>query len=354
MDRKIRAFPRLRIWQQWLVHACLFWIGTNLTDFVTFWYEVSTRGIYSINPDGSPVNAWQRFVNHNGVQLGWLVILGGTLLIELNYHLLFKVRSLLTSLLVSFVGSGVFVRLLTEFNQWRFGGSTDLFWEPTLVVFSYGIVYALVRNSIDQRTQQTQRQIQHSKAELAALKAQLNPHFFFNTLNSLYGTALLEQATDTAKSIEQLANIMRYTLSEGQRDFTPVANELQFLDDYIQLQRLRLAQTESVRLQTRLDYDHRPAQIAPLLLITFVENAFLYGVSTDLDYFISIQLSIENGQLDLVIENRLFPHRTAGYGLGTGIQNARRRLQLLYTDKYSLMAQPQADRFRVHLQMNLH
>ncbi|WP_157816016.1 sensor histidine kinase [Spirosoma pollinicola] len=195
--------------------------------------------------------------------------------------------------------------------------------------------------------------MQQSQAELAALKAQLNPHFFFNTLNSLYGTALLEQATNTAQSIEQLANIMRYTLGEAQRDFTPVASELGFLQDYIQLQGLRLAQTDANRLQTHLVYDELPAQIAPLLLITFVENAFLYGVSTDLDYFIAIQLTIEKGQLDLVVENRLFPQRTA-YGLGTGIQNARKRLDLLYAGKYSLTAGPQADRFRVHLQMNLH
>ena len=347
------AFPRLTIWQQWLLHACLLWLSMNLADALTFWYEVYTHGSYLINSDGSPVSVWQRFANHNGVQLLWLVILGGTLLIELNYHRLFKARSLPTFLLVSFVASAVFVRLLLAFNQWRFEGSTDRFWEPTLTVFGYGIAYALVRSFFNQRIQQTQRQVQQSQAELAALKAQLNPHFFFNTLNSLYGTALLEQATNTAQSIEQLANIMRYTLGEAQRDFTPVASELGFLQDYIQLQGLRLAQTDANRLQTHLVYDELPAQIAPLLLITFVENAFLYGVSTDLDYFIAIQLTIEKGQLDLVVENRLFPQRTA-YGLGTGIQNARKRLDLLYAGKYSLTAGPQADRFRVHLQMNLH
>ena len=347
------AFPRLTIWQQWLWHASLLWVGVNLADALIFWYEVYTQGIYLVNPDHSTVSLWQRFVNHNRVQLLWLVILSGTLLIELNYHRLFRVCSLPIFLLVSFVGSAVFVRLLLAFNQWRFGGSTHLFWEPTFTVFGYGIAYALVRNFFDQQTQQAQRQVQHSQAELAALKAQLNPHFFFNTLNSLYGTALLEQATNTAQSIEQLANIMRYTLNEAQRDFTPVASELGFLHDYIQLQRLRLPEVDSARLQTRLDYDQQPTQITPLLLITFVENAFLYGISTDLEYFIAIQLTIQKGQLDLVVENRLFPQRTV-YGLGTGISNARKRLDLLYTGKYSLTAEPQADRFRVHLQMNLH
>lgn len=346
--------PRLTIWQQWLLHAFLLWVVNELNDALTYWYEVHTGGVYLINPDGSPVTQWQRFLNHNYYQAVWTVILVGTLPIEINYHLLFKKKPFAYFLLSISLCSIGFVALLTVYNRWKFGGQVITLWGPALVIAGYSFAYALLRDFIQQRTIQAQQQIQHSQAELTALKAQINPHFFFNTLNTLYGTALLEKAEQTAQSIEQLASIMRYTITEVQQDFTPVAHEFTFIADYLQLQQLRLPQRDTIQIKTTLQYDNQPAQIAPLLLIPFVENAFKYGIRMDHPCFITLQLIVHQQQLDLIIENKVFPLREDQAGLGTGIQNTRKRLDLLYPGNYQLTIQQNADRYFVRLQLQLH
>ncbi len=345
--------PRLSGWQQWLLHAFLLWAISELNDTLTYWYRVHTYGDYLFNSDGTPVTQWQRFLNHNYYQSVWVVILAATLFIELNYHFLFKKRPLTYFLLSISLSSFGFVVLLTGYNRWKFGGQVTDLLAPTLVIASYSFGYALLRNFMQQRMTQAQQTIQHSRAELAALKAQINPHFFFNTLNTLYGTALLEQADRTAKSIEQLAGIMRYTMAEAQHDFTPVANELAFITDYLYLQRLRLPQRDFIQLQTELYYDNQPAQIAPLLLIPFVENAFKYGIRMDHPCFIRLQIRIERQQLMMEIENTLFSVRTDQAGLGTGIEYTRKRLQLLYPEQHQLTCQAEETRYVVHLQLNL-
>ncbi len=346
--------PRLLIWQQWLLHAFLLWAISELNDTLTYWYQVHTHGDYLFNADGTPVTQWQRFLNHNYYQSVWVVILAATLSIELNYHFLFKKRPLPYFLLSISLSSFGFVILLTEYNRWKFGGQVTDLWAPTLVIAGYSFGYALLRDFMRQRVTQAQQTIQHSKAELAALKAQINPHFFFNTLNTLYGTALIEEAERTAKSIEQLASIMRYTMTEAQHDFTTVANELAFITDYLHLQRLRLPQRDAIQLQTELYYDNQPAQIAPLLLIPFVENAFKYGIRMDHPCFVKLQIRVAQQQLMMVIENTRFPVRSDQAGLGTGIDHARKRLQLLYPDKYQLSCQAEEIRYVVRLQLTLH
>lgn len=346
--------PRLTIWQQWLLHAFLLWVVNELGDALSYWYKVQTVGPYLINGDGSPVTQLQRFLNRNYYQATWAAILGGTLPIEINSHLLFRKRPLpyfLVSISLCSIG---FVVLLNWFNGWKYGGQVNAIWEPSIVIAGYSFAYALLRDFIRQRIQHTQQQIQHSQAELTTLKAQINPHFFFNTLNTLYGTALIENAEQTAKSIEQLAGIMRYTLTEAQHDFTPVANELGFIADYLQLQRLRLPLRDTIQVETTIHYDEQPAQIAPLLLIPFVENAFKYGIRMDHPCFIRLNLRVQDQQLDLVIENSLFPLREGQAGLGTGILNTQKRLDLLYPRKHQLSIKETAGQYMVRLQLNLH
>ncbi|NEU70254.1 histidine kinase [Spirosoma agri] len=346
--------PRLTIWQQWLLHALLLWTVSELNDALTYWYEVHSNGVYLINPDGSSVTQWQRFLNHNYYQAVWAVILAGTLPIEINYQLLFKKRPFVYFLFSISLCSIGFVALLTVYNRWKFGGQVSTLWAPAIIITGYSFAYALLRDFIQQRTTRAQQQIQHTQAELTALKAQINPHFFFNTLNTLYGTALLEKAQQTAQSIEQLASIMRYTITEAQQDFTPVAHEFTFITDYLQLQQLRLPQRDTIQIKTTLQYDDLPALIAPLLLIPFVENAFKYGIRMDHPCFITLQLVVQQQQLDLVIENSAFPLREDQAGLGTGIQNTRKRLDLLYPGNYQLTIQPNVDRYLVHLHLQLH
>ncbi len=348
------AITRLPIWQQWLVHALVLWLGMELSDALSYSYQVYREGPYLINPNGSSVTAWQRFMNHNYRQGLWAVMAVGTLLVELNYHLIFRKKSIRFFLISTGLGSVGFTILLAYFNQWKFGGLPNPIGEPTLVVAAYNMGYALLRQYIQQRVDQTQQQIQLTNAELHALKAQINPHFFFNTLNTLYGTALLEQAEQTAQSIEQLASIMRYTVDRSRNDLVSVAEELTFITDYVQLQKLRLPVRENIQIQTELTYDEKPTQIAPLLLLPLVENAFKYGIRMDEPCFITLRLSVQQQELELVIENSLFPRRSDQPGLGTGLANTKKRLSLLYPDKHQLSIQSLADRYCVRLHLTLH
>ncbi|KAA0989184.1 hypothetical protein FXO21_02880 [Dyadobacter sp. UC 10] len=347
-------FPRLAIWQQWLLHALLIWAGTELSDAIGYWYEVSTHGVYLINPDGSGVTQWQRFVNHNYYQTVWLVILAGTLIAELNYHFIFRKKPLSYFIVSTCLFSVGYVFLLAVYSQWKSGGEFRPVWTASLVVAGYGFFYAMFRDFVYQRARKAQWQMQKVEAELSTLKAQINPHFFFNTLNTLYGIALAENADKTAQCIEALSNIMRYTTTGAQQDFTPVEQEFSFIEDYLHLQRMRLPDRDTVRLQTDLSYDGLSARIAPFLLVPFIENAFKYGIRIDQKSFIKLQLTVRDQELDLSIENSLFSPGSGQDGLGTGIQNTQKRLQLIYPDRHHLAYGEEAGRYNVRLHIRLH
>lgn len=345
---------RLAIWQQWLLHALLIWFGIEASDALIYWYEVKTGGAYVTNIDGSIVTQWQRFVNHNYYQAVWLVILAGTFIVEFNYHFVFKKKPFSYFIAGTCLFSVGFVLLLAVYNQWRSGGELSSVWGPSLAFAAYSFFYTLFRDFMHQRINKTDRQMQLVQAELSTLRAQINPHFFFNTLNTLYGTALAENADKTALCIEQLSNIMRYAVMGAQQDFTPVTQEISFLEDYLHLQQLRLPDRDTIRVKTGLTCDGLPAQIAPFLLIPFIENAFRYGVRVDQASFIELELVVRDKMLNLSIQNSLFPLRPGQQGLGTGIQNTQKRLQLIYPDRHSLTFGEVAGQYNVQLQIHLH
>lgn len=351
---QLMQFPRLAIWQQWLLHALLIWAAIEGNDALVYWYEVNAGGVYVTNIDGSAVTQWQRFVNHNYYQAVWLVILAGTFIVEYNYHYIFKKKPFPYFIVVTGLFSVGFMLLLTACNQWKSGGALTSVWGPSLAFAAYSFCYTLLRDFMHQRINKADRHMQQVQAELTTLRAQINPHFFFNTLNTLYGTALTENADKTALCIEQLSNIMRYTVTEAQQDFTPVAQEMSFLEDYLHLQQLRLPERDTIRVETDLVYDGLPVHVAPFLLVPFIENAFKYGIRIDQDSFIKLELTVCEDTLDLSIQNSLFPPRPGQEGLGTGIQNTQKRLQLIYPDRHSLTFGEVAGQYHVRLHIRLH
>lgn len=145
---------------------------------------------------------------------------------------------------------------------------------------------------------------------------------------------------------------MRYVLTEAQQDTTNIQNELDFLEDYLQLQRMRLPERPNIILETNIAYDGQPAQIAPLLLIPFLENAFKYGISLDHPCSVRLNLEVKERQLDFTLENQLLPDRQADKGAGTGMAHVRKRLALLYPQRHQL-AISQNGQFRVQLKLDL-
>jgi hypothetical protein len=186
-------------------------------------------------------------------------------------------------------------------------------------------------------------------AELAYLKAQINPHFLFNTLNSIYSMAL-GRSEQTAGAIVQLSSMMRYVLVEAGKDKVGLEKELTYLTDYIQLQQTRFE--GSLRVVMEIKGEPKGKAIYPLLLIPFVENAFKYGVNPEQPSTIGIHIDI--GEHDIrfkVCNNKVARAPSDGPG-GLGISNTRRRLQLLYPGQHSLVIEDERNTFTVLLNLS--
>jgi LytS/YehU family sensor histidine kinase len=171
-----------------------------------------------------------------------------------------------------------------------------------------------------------------AQAELSFLKAQINPHFLFNTLNNIYSLAVTK-SDHTAESIMKLSNIMRYVSDDVTEDFVPLQSETDCIINYVDLQRLRLGKKTGVELSIS---DNLDKKIAPLILMTFVENAFKYGVSNHAPSDIVITLASGEHGIQFTCRNKItttsgLPERT-----GIGIANTRQRLEHLYPRQHTL------------------
>lgn len=194
---------------------------------------------------------------------------------------------------------------------------------------------------------------QRTKAELDALKAQVNPHFLFNSLNNIYGTAILEDSPRTAESIQQLSGIVRYVMEESRLQTTDIQRELRFIDDFVELQRLRLPNQDTIDIRVNIEWDEKPAQIAPLLLNPLIENAFKYGISMQYPCFVHIRLRVQEGTLHLTTENRVVARTDLEKGTGLGLANVRQRLMLAYPGRHELTIREPDDTFLVDLVITL-
>ncbi|HEX6914226.1 MAG TPA: histidine kinase [Chitinophagaceae bacterium] len=220
-----------------------------------------------------------------------------------------------------------------------------------ILVFAVGLAISAIQEWL--KAEDLKKEMEHQKlnTELSLLKSQINPHFFFNTLNNIYSLAIIK-SDDTASSILKLSSIMRYVLTETNHDFVSLASEIEFLQNYVNLQSVRL--TDKVKLLVELDGETSDRQIAPLLLIPFVENAFKYGVSTVEPSEISISLHTEGSKLLFTVNNTiLHAAKHSAVNTGIGIANVRRRLELLYPGKHKLDISEQDGIYRVNLEINL-
>jgi sensor histidine kinase YesM len=139
-------------------------------------------------------------------------------------------------------------------------------------------------------------------AELSLLKSQINPHFFFNTLNSIYSLAIIK-SDRTPEAVLKLSEIMRYIIYDTERKLVPLSKEIEYIANYIELQRLRLP--EDVKIKFKTDLGEGESVIEPLLLLPFVENAFKHGVDIEKGGKILIQISLRGNELRLHVENPL-------------------------------------------------
>lgn len=217
-----------------------------------------------------------------------------------------------------------------------------------ILIFSLAINFLLRLRFAEQRA--LQADAGKANAELSFLKAQINPHFLFNTLNNIYSLAA-SKSEHTAESIMKLSNIMRYVTDEVAADFVPLENEVDFIQDYIGLQLLRLGKKMNVVFSVTGNVINK--KIAPLVLVTFIENVFKYGISNHEKTDIIIELTAKEKEIIFYSQNKLFLFPHSAERPGIGISNTRKRLEHLYPDKYLLDINTQNEKYTVTLTLQV-
>jgi two-component system LytT family sensor kinase len=192
----------------------------------------------------------------------------------------------------------------------------------------------------------TQAEADKASAELSFLKAQINPHFLFNTLNNIYTLAVIKD-DNAPDSIMKLSNIMRYVTDDTNEDFVPLQSEMDCINDYIELQRLRLGEKTAVDISIQGNTDNK--KIGPLILMTFVENVFKYGVSKHESSAITIKVSATENEIIFFCENRIFHDVNKNNRTGIGLKNTRKRLEHLYPGRHLLAVNNQHNLYTVNL-----
>jgi len=191
---------------------------------------------------------------------------------------------------------------------------------------------------------------QRLQMELENLKAQINPHFFFNTLNNIYSLAQ-QQSQLTTEMVSRLSDLMRYVLYETGQDCVPLEKELDFIKNYIQLEKIR--HDENVTVNFEWQGDATGKYIAPLILIPFIENAFKHGLQQETQQgFAEIVMVLEGNELTTEIKNSK-PCGKETNKAGIGLANARKRLELLYPSRYMLVIDDTEHYFDVSLSLHL-
>ena len=248
---------------------------------------------------------------------------------------------------------GNFIYSLLENHGYHFEVDGDGFVDFSLFFYiltvaistSLGVSKIAMQNSAKQK----EAEVKQKEAELKFLTAQVNPHFLFNSLNTIYSLSAEEEANKTTNAVLKLSEIMRYPLKEGLQKEVPLESEIDFLKNFIELQKIRLGKDYPIYFEVKGEIEN--IYIAPLIFISFVENAFKYGISNALEYPIYISLETSNRKLFFKIKNTIHKKQNAESS-GLGIENVRKRLDLIYPDQHQLEIKKEGEYFLVELKLD--
>lgn len=339
--------------KRWALHALIYWaikVGYYCFDY---YLRIKKNGKYFIfYEDGSPLTVAKQFYDMNRYEYEWFKAILFVLMVELLRKYLYNKEKFALFIFSCFVGGTIWSLMLRgkhnlKFNEpFTFGNTFVL--EIITNFALYAIIYAVSIEFITQKLYKKEVRIAKSQSELNALVSQVNPHFFFNTFNYVYGTALQEKASNTAKAIEMMTEMMRYAMSVTQEKLVPLSEELHFITNYVNLQLLRLPKNESISISINIPKANLNGMITPMLIIPLIENAFKYGISIDHKSFIKITISTSENKLTLNVENSI-PPTTIHKGFGTGLSNVKERLRLLYPRSHHFSINHTEDHYRIEI-----
>jgi LytS/YehU family sensor histidine kinase len=323
---------------------------------LSFWVLYTTYRFYDI----SEFAGWQLALAYVGIPLFFNLAASYA-----HYFLLLPVwlsrkqvwRYLfLTLLLIGFVSA---IRILVENQIYpSFSKNVDYFKTVKLSriistiwdALGFMLFTGMIRFTIDRfDLESKQKQLQNEKlaAELNFLKAQINPHFLFNTLHNL-NYLVYAKSDNATEVIIKLSNIMRYMIYDASKTSVPISKELDYLNDYIHLESIRLTNGFDLQFDKQGDYHH--VEIAPLLMITLLENAFKHGVrDKDKNSWIKMKLRVDDQTIYYEVSNQILAADPTKLRSGFGLDNLRKRLELSYPDRHRLEILQDAHIYQVQL-----
>ncbi|CAH0994647.1 hypothetical protein EMA8858_00759 [Emticicia aquatica] len=234
--------------------------------------------------------------------------------------------------------------------------ATKFIVQHTMIMFFIAIFVGMLRFAqdwFDLESKKKEVENERLTAELRFLKAQINPHFLFNTLNNLYYLAMIN-SPNTTEVIEKLSQMMRYMLYDSNHPKVSLNKEIEYMKNYISLEKLRL--DNQVPISFEINGNPSEVQIVPLIFITFLENAFKHGVSNNsTGAYVNIVIDIEGKNCTYIVENSKLPKNMENTNekSGIGLQNVNRRLDLSYPNNYELIVDEDDNEYRIVLKLNL-
>lgn len=224
---------------------------------------------------------------------------------------------------------------------------------PVLMLsFAFMLSYILRRHNEWKQVQRDkmEMEMQRNAAEVILLRNQINPHFFFNTLNGIYSMAL-QQSDKIPAVLLQLSGMMRYVLYDSNAQKVPLEKEMAYMQQYVEMQKMRLGKNNHVNFEVTGVTDG--ILITPLLMIPFLENNFKYGISGNVTTNMKMSIDCSDGKLRFISSNTTVSGNGSKDHGGIGISNVKRRLELDYHNRYDLQIAQQGDEFIVKLDLNL-
>ncbi len=247
--------------------------------------------------------------------------------------------------LISFFATQLYCNVFAQCGCSIMKCLSDYLWQTLVPLIFFSFVWVLYRY-IDQQQEVEIIKKERTEMELKFLKSQINPHVLFNNLNTIYSYAL-EKPSEVPEMILMLSNNLKHVLYESNAETVSLDKELQFLDNYIEFQRIRTEGVKTIHYTKKIDSLERP--IAPLLLITIIENAFKHST---LNSEILIEIKLNNGVLECTCENHYDIEKVSAGDFKIGLQNLEKRLRLIYKNNYDFKI-TKNDHFKVYLKLVL-
>ena len=213
------------------------------------------------------------------------------------------------------------------------------------------VLYAIIKSWIKNEVIKRKLTEENLKLELNYLKTQISPHFLFNSLNNLYSIAIKNDDNETAAGLSKLSTLMRFMLDKSDKHTVKLIEEIEYLKSYIELQKLRFLDEDDLTVTFKTEGDFNNFSLPPFLLINFVENAFKHGVDYKLPSVIDIHLNVNEKAMIFTIENTNHALKKTKKTNQIGLQNVKKRLELLYGRNYKLTAKLKSAKYIVELKI---